>query len=176
MNWRNTFTRTATAPSPLPRLPGAPHDWDFLVGRWKVQHRRLRRRLVGDTKWDEFGGTLANWPVLGGFGNVGDNVMEFPRGTVRGVGLRAFDPGSGQWSSWWLDARYPEAIGDPVRGGFVDGVGTFIGDDTLDGRAIKTRVQWTGITARAARWEQSCSADSGATWESNWVSEFTRST
>ena len=174
INWRNYFTRTAATPTPLPRLADANHDWDFLVGSWSVRHRRLRHRLVGNKDWDEFGGSLVNWPVLGGFGNVGDNVMEFPGGTVRGVGIRAFDPASAQWSSWWLDLRSPTAIDAPVRGGFKAGIGTFVGDDTLDGRPIKTRVQWSGISANTARWEQSCSADGGATWESNWVSEFSR--
>ena len=174
INWRNTFTRTAATPTPLPRLPDANRDWDFLAGSWSVHHRRLRQRLVGSTQWDEFGGTLVNWPVLGGFGNVGDNVMEFPSGTVRGVGFRAFDAATNQWLSWWLDGRDPSQIGAPLRGSFTDGIGTFISDDTLDGRPITTRVRWTGITSRTARWEQSCSADSGATWESNWVSEFTR--
>lgn len=174
VNWRNYFTRTSSQPGALPKLADAPKDWDFLVGRWKVSHRRLRQRLVGSDQWDEFGGTLVNWPVLGGKGNVGDNVMEFPDGTVRGVGLRAFDPASGQWSSWWLDGRDPAAIGAPLRGRFADGVGTFMGDDTLAGRAVKTRVQWSRITPRSARWEQSSSGDGGATWESNWISDFTR--
>lgn len=174
VNWRNYFTRTSAQPIALSRLADAPKDWDFLVGRWNVRHRRLRERLVGSDQWDEFGGTLVNWPVLGGKGNVGDNVMEFPGGTVRGVGIRAFDVASGEWSSWWLDGRDPSTIAAPLRGRFADGVGTFIGDDTLDGRAIRTRVRWSRITPRSARWEQSSSADGGATWESNWVSEFTR--
>lgn len=174
VNWRNYFTRTSKQPVPLPRLADAPKDWDFLVGSWKVKHRRLRERLVGSDQWDEFGGTLVNWPVLGGKGNVGDNVMEFPGGTVRGVGIRAFDDASGQWSSWWLDGRDPADIAAPLRGRFADGVGTFTGDDTLKGRAVTTRVQWSRITSRSARWEQSSSADGGATWESNWISEFAR--
>jgi len=175
VNWRNYFTRTSKTPVALPRLGDAPKDFDFLVGRWKVSHRRLRERLVGSDQWDEFGGTLANWPVLGGKGNVGDNVMEFPKGTVRGVGLRAFDDASGEWSSWWLDNRDPSNIAAPVRGRFgSDGIGTFIGDDTLNGRAVKTRVTWSRITPTSARWEQSSSGDGGATWESNWISDFTR--
>ncbi|HEY5850296.1 MAG TPA: hypothetical protein VIT62_05975 [Lysobacter sp.] len=174
VNWRNYFTRTSAQPHPLPKLADAPKDWDFLVGSWKVSHRRLRERLVGSNQWDEFGGTLVNWPVLGGKGNIGDNVMAFPSGTVRGMGIRAFDEASGQWSSWWLDGRDPANIAAPVRGRFADGIGTFIGDDTLAGRAVKTRVQWSRITPRSARWEQSSSADGGATWESNWVSDFTR--
>ncbi len=173
VNWRNYFTLTSATPTPLPRLAGANRDWDFLVGSWNASHRRLRKRLVGNKDWDTFGGTLVNWPVLGGFGNVGDNVMEMPGGTVRGVGIRSFDPATKQWYSRWLDARYP-TIGEPVRGRFENGVGIFIGDDTLDGRAIQTRVRWTGITAKTARWEQSCSADGGKTWEVNWITDFTR--
>ncbi len=76
INWRNYFTRTAPTPTSLPKLADAQKDWDFLVGSWNVRHRRLRQRLVGSNEWDEFGGTLVNWPVLGGNGNVGDNIME----------------------------------------------------------------------------------------------------
>lgn len=174
VNWRNYFTRTSAQSKPLPKLADAPKDWDFLAGSWKVRHRRLRERLVGSDQWDTFAGTLLNWPVLGGKGNVSDNVMEFPGGTVRGVGIRAFDDAGGQWSSWWLDGREPAAIGTPLRGRFVDGVGTLEGDETIAGRTVKSRVQWSRITSRSARWEQSSSADGGTTWESNWISEFTR--
>lgn len=176
VNWRNYFTRTATEPSPLAKLPDAPKDWDFLVGHWNVHHRRLRKRLVGNDDWDEFDGTLTNWPVLGGHGNVSDNVMNFPSGIVRGVGLRMYDTTSKEYSSWWIDTRDPSVLGTPVRGRMNNGVGTFIGDDTLNGRTIKTRVQWSEITARSARWEQSSSADGGTTWEINWISTFTRKT
>lgn len=174
INWRNWFTRTSVEPKPLPKLAGAPTDFDFLAGRWKVSHRRLRKRLAGNRDWDEFGGDFENFPVLGGFGNIGDNVMAFPGGTVRGIGLRAFDPDTRQWSSWWLDGRDPTAIQPPVLGGFADGIGTFVGDDTLDGRPIKTRVTWSRITPRSARWEQACSGDQGRTWETNWISDFER--
>jgi hypothetical protein len=174
VNWRNYFTRTAAEPTPLAELSGAPNDWEFLVGNWSARHRRLRKRLVGNDEWDEFDGTLTNWPVLGGFGNASDNVMNFPSGVVRGVGLRMYDRSAKQYSSWWIDSRDPSVIGAPVRGSIANGIGTFIGDDTLDGRSIKTRVQWSQMTARSARWEQSSSADGGQTWETNWISTFAR--
>jgi hypothetical protein len=174
VNWRNYFTRTAKEATPLPILPGAKPDWDFLAGSWSVKHRRLRQRFVRNDTWEEFGGTLTNWRLLGGNGNIGDNVMEFPSGTVRGVGLRAFDSKTNQWSSWWLDSRDPSVIGAPLRGSFANGVGTFSGDDAYEGRPIKTRVVWSHITPRSARWEQSSSADGGKTWETNWTSEFQR--
>ena len=174
VNWRNYFTRTSAEPSPLPTLADKPRDFDFLVGSWHVQHRRLRQRLVGSDEWDSFDGTLVNWPVLGGKGNVGDNVMNLPTGTVRGVGFRSFDADSRQWSGWWIDSRSPSTIGPPEVGGFADGVGTFHGDDILDGRPVRSRVVWSRITEKSVRWEQSASADGGATWESNWISELVR--
>ena len=179
INWRNYFTRTAAVPTALPRLAGTgdlpqARDFDFLVGSWKVQHRRLKKRLAGSTDWIDFDGTFVNWPVLGGRGNAGDNMMNFPGAPFRGVGIRTLDPKAGEWLSWWLDGRNPSAIAPPVRGGFEGGVGTFIGDDSFAGRPIRTRVLWSRITAISARWEQAFSVDGGASWETNWISDFER--
>lgn len=149
-------------------------NWDWLVGRWTVRHRRLKARLAGSTEWDEFAGTCANWPLLGGQGNVDDNVLELPAGTYRGVGIRAFDADKGQWSIWWLDSRTPKKIDPPVYGTFADGVGTFIGDDSFDGRPIKVRFRWSQITPESAHWDQAFSPDGGETWEPNWHMDFTR--
>lgn len=172
INWRNYFTRTSAEPSALPKVSGAPTEFDFLVGRWTVHHRRLKTRFVGSDAWQEFDGTLENWPVLGGHGNVGDNVMNFPSGVVRGMGLRAYDQSTKQWLSWWLDSREPSVIGPPMRGSFSNGTGIFVGDERQNGRTIKTRVQWSEITSRSARWEQASSIDGGKTWEKNWISTF----
>jgi hypothetical protein len=61
-----------------------------------------------------------------------------------------------------------------VVGRFRDGVGTFVGDDTFEGRPIKVRFTWSEITAQSARWQQELSDDDGRTWELNWVMELTR--
>jgi hypothetical protein len=150
------------------------HDWDWLVGNWNVRHRRLNGRLVGSTDWQEFNGTSRLWLTVGGFGTVDDNVIEIPGGTYRAMGVRGFDRETRQWSIWWFDERYPASLGEPVRGGFRDGVGVFNGDDELNGRSIKVRFMWSEITANSARWEQAFSPDDGATWEVNWTMHFTR--
>jgi hypothetical protein len=148
-------------------------DWKWLIGSWAVKHRRLKDRLAGSTEWDEFTGTCVNWPLMGGRGNVDDNVLELPSGRYRGVGVRAFDVETKQWSIWWIDSRKP-GIDPPVRGGFANGVGTFIGDDTWKGKPVKVRFRWTKITPTSAHWDQASSGDGGKTWETNWDMDFTR--
>lgn len=150
------------------------HDWDWLVGRWNVRHRRLNGRLVGSTDWQEFDGTSQLWLTLDGLGTIDDNWLDLPGGAYRAVGLRAFDPETRRWAIWWLDARNPTYLDPPVHGGFENGVGAFYGDDVLDERPIKVRFRWSEITATSARWEQAFSPDGGATWEVNWVMHFSR--
>lgn len=151
------------------------HDFDFLVGRWRVQHRRLRTRLRHDTAWEQFPGTLVAMPLLGGQANVDDNVLELPAGRYRAATLRAFDPASGNWSIWWLDGRSPRHLDPPVVGRFERGVGTFYADDSHEGRPIRVRFVWSGITATRAHWEQAYSDDGGRSWETNWLMDFERS-
>lgn len=148
-------------------------DWDWLIGNWSVRHRRLRDRLAGNTQWDEFPGTCTNWPLMGGQGNVDDNVLDLPSGRYRGVGVRTFDVETRQWSIWWIDSR-THGIEPPVRGGFAEGVGIFIGDDTWRGAPVKVRFHWTEITSTSAHWDQAFSPDGGSTWETNWHMDFAR--
>ena len=98
-----------------------------------------------------------------------------PDGVSRGVALRAFDPASGEWAIWWIDGRNPlGAIDPPVRGRFVNGVGTFYSDGELAGRPVRTRFIWSHITPTSAQWEQAYSYDAGQTWDTNWIMSFTR--
>jgi hypothetical protein len=151
------------------------HDFDFLVGHWRVHHRKLKLRLVNNHDWIEFEGTLNSQPLMGGYSNVDDLVLEVPGGTYRGVALRSFDAKTKQWSIWWLDSRTPLGpLDPPMRGGFQDGVGTFYADDTWEGKPVRMRFLWSKITPTSCHWEQAFSADKGATWETNWVQDIRR--
>lgn len=149
-------------------------DFDFLFGRWRVFHRRLAVRLANSTDWREFEGTSATRPVLGGAGNVEDNVINAPTGVYRAAAIRSFDASTGRWAIWWLDGRYPSTLGTPVIGAFEDGVGSFFSDDEVDGRRMRTRFLWTRTRSSSPRWEQALSLDAGETWETNWTMDFTR--
>ncbi len=149
-------------------------DFNFQIGSWQVRHRRLKERLAGSDAWEEFDGTSDMRPILGGEGNVEDNVLHIPGGTYRAIALRSFDPAANSWAIWWLDARSPHALDVPVIGRFEDGVGQFYADDTFDGRPIRLRFIWSRTDTQSPRWEQAMSADGGQTWEVNWTMDFTR--
>jgi hypothetical protein len=163
----------ATKPRKVPNMSNA-QDFDFFVGDWHVVHRRLRDRLVGSNDWQTFEGTCLMRPLLGGLGNVDDNLLHLPAGPYRAASLRSFDPQTKRWAIWWLDARSPHSLDVPVVGGFDNGVGTFYADDVLNGQAIRVRFRWTQTHTATPVWDQAFSADAGQTWESNWTMQFSR--
>jgi Protein of unknown function (DUF1579) len=157
-----------------PDLSGL-HDFDLRVGEWTAHHRRLKERLAGSHEWVEFDGTQSFRLLMDGYANEDENTMSLPGDVYKGVTLRAYDPKTAQWAIWWLDGRSPHGdLDPPVKGRFVNGVGTFYADDTLRGKPVRVRFVWSNITANSAHWEQAFSPDGGKTWEVNWVTEFTR--
>jgi hypothetical protein len=158
----------------LPVDPDSPRDFDFFIGEWDVQHRRLKTRLNGCTEWETFAGLSYAKKILGGFGNIDDNLLYLPNGTYRAATLRCFDASTKKWSIWWLDARSPGAIDVPVVGAFEHGTGTFIANDTFEGKPVVVRFLWSVPEPDRPRWEQAFSPDGGQHWEINWVMNFSR--
>ena len=152
----------------------APTDFDFMIGSWTVVHHRLNSRLVGCTELTEFTGTSTTRKILRGFGNVEDNVLHFPEGSVHAAAVRSFDPDTQTWAIWWLDGRSPHHLDVPVVGQFQEGVGSFYADDVLDGVPIRVRFLWYPNQGSKPRWEQAFSIDGGSTWEVNWIMHFQR--
>ena len=149
-------------------------DFDFEFGSWRVQHRRLQTRLANAVDWESFEGSSETRPVLGGNGNVEDNILHIGSGTYRAIAVRSFDPVSETWAIWWLDNRAPHNLDVPVIGRFENGVGTFMADDVHDGKAVQLRFQWLRTDTGSPRWEQALSADGGKSWEVNWTMDFQR--
>jgi hypothetical protein len=146
-------------------------DFDFFIGEWAAQNRRLTRRLVGATEWEEFPGVSRSIQAFGGAANFDE--ISFPTKGYSGLTLRLYDPEQQQWSLYWVSSR-DGLMQPPVVGRFADGRGEFFGDDEHDGTPIRVRYVWSGITPTTAHWEQAFSVDGERTWETNWIMEFTR--
>jgi hypothetical protein len=148
-------------------------DFDFFMGRWKVKHRRLRERLKGSTAWEEFEGASVARKVLGGLGNIDENVLERASGRLEAITVRLYDPVSRQWSIYWADSVNATLL-TPMIGEFAHGRGEFYAQEPFEGRQIFSRFIWSNITDSSCRWEQAFSTDGGRSWETNWVMEFSR--
>ena len=152
----------------------SPIDFDFMVGKWNVRHRRLNERLCGCSDWTEFNGRSSTNKILDGFGNVEDNVLYFATGEVKAAAFRSFSVETKTWAIWWLDGRAPHNLDVPVVGKFSGSTGLFFAESNLDGIPIKVRFTWRVNPGRNPTWEQAFSNDGGASWEANWTMEFER--
>jgi hypothetical protein len=172
-NWIMNFARTSHTPDG-PRedgfLPKLTDGFDFLPGRWSVRNRTLKSRLTGETEWNEFEASCVAFSHFNGGISIDEHT--FSRGD-RGMSVRLYDVAAGEWVIYWVSSR-DGLLGRPVRGGFENGVGEFYGDDEHDGRPVRVRFFWNGITEGSAHWEQAFSTDDGQTWETNWHMDLTR--
>jgi len=173
VNWIMNFERdTSTAQITAPET--GTHDFDFLRGDWRVQHRYLR--INGNSReWADVDGTASHRELIGSSANMEEYTINAPSGDYRAVALRSYDSKAGQWSIWWLDGRAPHAeLDPPVQGRFENGLGTFYGNTLINGKPARVRFVWSQITAISARWEQAYSSDAAKGWETNWIMSFIR--
>ncbi len=159
----------------LPRdeRPEGACGFDFLLGSWRVAHRKLSERLVGSTTWIEFPGTLQVDPLLSGLGNIDRNVLDDPAGSYLATSLRVYFPALQRWSVYWIDGR-TSGMDKPVIGQFDGPVGRFYNDDEFGGRPIQVRFTYRDVSFNLASWEQAFSSDGGQSWEPNWTMTFHR--
>jgi len=166
------FPVDAAEPTPTPRHDGQ-HDFDFHIGRWKTQLRRLVQPLSGSNTWAEYTGTTVVREVMGGRANLVELMADGPAGHFEGMSLRLYNPQSRQWSLNFANAR-SGTLAQPTIGEFHDGRGEFYDQEEYDGRAILVRFVIIPVDPDVVRFEQSYSDDGGRTWELNWVATDTR--
>ena len=152
------------------------HDFDFVVGTWRIANRKRVKLVDPESDWIEFDAESEAAPILGGLGNIDTyKASEFPgRPGFEGFTLRLFEPQRGLWRIWWASTLSGGRLEEPVVGRFKDGIGVFECDDVVDGVPLRVRYTWKVHSADSLTWEQSFSFDNGATWDTNWTMESTR--
>lgn len=154
--------------------PDGQHDFDFNIGTWKTHVTRLEHPLTGSHSWVDYDGTSLVRTVWNGEADLLELDVTGPAGHIKSLGLRLYNPQTHQWSLNWATAgsgvmTYPSALG-----GFKNGTGDFVDDETLDGKPIRVSGRFFDITPNSSRFEQAFSADGGKTWEVNWKMTFER--
>lgn len=158
---------TGGPPSPPPQGTGKPGEFDFLTGRWSIEHRRLT-----DRAWDEFPGEATCWSILGGIASIEE--LRIPARNFAGMGLRILDVERSTWNDFWVNAKSGVLTTPGTTGSFAGGVGTFTSNDVDGDVPILVRGVWDRITPMSCRWSQAVSRDGGRTWEDNWLMNWMR--
>jgi hypothetical protein len=173
-NWIADVTRTSEEPivSSL-SAEDRNRDFDFNIGHWDVEVKRLANPLSGNSNWTDWKGSGEVAPVWNGRGSVAEFELDGPTGHLQGVGLRLYNPEAKQWTISWANSR-DGAIGVPIVGEFKDGRGDFIDIEQFNGRQIFVRNSFSKITSDSCYFEQAFSGDNGRTWEPNWLMTFRR--
>lgn len=148
-------------------------DFDFEFGDWTVELSRLVDPLTGSTTWVEYTGTSVVRKVWDGKANLGELNVEGPSGPIQGLSLRLYNPESGKWRIHWASSRDGE-LGEPMVGGFTDGIGEFHNQELMDGRPVDVRFVFSDLENDSFQLEQAFSDDGGSSWEANWIAKFQR--
>lgn len=165
-------TPSAAAATPSPERDGsAAFDWE--LGVWDTQLRRLRQPLSGKTEWIDYAGTTVVTPLAGRRANIVELDVRGAAGRIAGVSLRLFQPATQQWTLHFANLANG-LMTNPMSGSFQGGRGTFYGDETVDGRTVKVRFVITPLSPVSWRFEQAYSSDNGQSWEMNWIAVDTR--
>ncbi|MEO6546892.1 MAG: hypothetical protein ABIN94_02795 [Ferruginibacter sp.] len=149
----------------------SPNDFDFLVGKWKMYHRRLNKRLENCKDWTEFESVDSNYQILSGKADMDIYYTTQMPGHVgeafEGVTLRLYNPTNHLWSLYWVASNIG-VLNPPVVGTFENNVGHFFTKDILNGKEIIVLFRWDVRDKEKPIWSQAFSPDNGKTWEWNW--------
>jgi hypothetical protein len=149
------------------------HDFDFLLGGWKIRNRKLKQPLAGRDEWEEFDATQNLRQILEGFGNFDIFSTEFDGKPFEGFTLRLFDPQTRLWTIYWADSSAVKLDGGKI-GSFDGDLGEFFARDVFAGKNILVKFHWDKRNPEAPVWSAAFSVDEGKTWEWNWHAYFTR--
>lgn len=158
----------------VPTSTSSSADFNFLVGKHTVHHKKLKSRLTNSQEWIEFNGTHKQELILHGIGNLEQHEMILPDGSpIAGMALRLFDPNTKLWSIHWADSKSGK-LDAPMLGSFENKTGYFFTTDVYNGRNILVQFKWDATDALKPVWSQAFSDNKGQTWEWNWYMYFSK--
>ena len=134
-----------------PAAPGGQQDFDWMIGNWKADLKRLVKPLTGSKTWVEFEGTQITRSVWGGRGTMDEFSVDSPGdqdAASKGFTLRLYNPANhDSGASTGPMPKNGSLDIPPTVGRFKDGRGEFYDQEYFEGRAIFVRYVWSDITA-----------------------------
>ncbi len=174
-----TVPSTPTGPSALaPTQDDAPTEssqaedphrqFDFWVGEWSVQNRNIDESGV----WQDGDVTRARiTPVIGGQAILEEWAGPLHGSFMNGFSLRAYDPQQSRWSLLLLWTTTGDGSFGQLHGRFRHGRGEFFAPES---GPRQTRYSFSDGLPDSVRWDSSTTQDSGLSWKTDWIMEFSR--
>jgi hypothetical protein len=147
------------------------HQFDFWIGEWDVNNR-----YVVQGAWRDIG--RAEVEVFAAAG--GCAIVELWEGgmgaqRIQGFSARTWNPAD---STWQLVLNWPQAMQQPtfatLTGRFRHGRGEFFRPPADSEPRLLTRYTFSDIASDRFRWNDDTSRDSGLTWQTRWIMEYSR--
>lgn len=148
-------------------------DFDYLIGKWTLKHRKLKSRFTHSDEWEEFDTVVEDFSILEGMGNMDIGRAVIDGQPWEGRTIRIFDPKTRLWRLHWI-ASSMGVMDPPVVGSFENGIGHFFTKDKFKGKPIIMMFRWDARNKEFPIWSQAFSPDNGKTWEWNWVNRSER--
>ncbi|HEX8669866.1 MAG TPA: hypothetical protein VF727_15980 [Allosphingosinicella sp.] len=167
------FAATGAAPPADTPRDGA-RDFDFEIGTWKTELRRLKKPLSGSGEWVSYSGTTVVRKVWDGRANLVELDVTGPAGRIEALSLRLYNPETRQWTLNFANSAVGALSLPAPTGEFRDGRGAFYSQEQFAGRTILVRFVISDIKADSVHFEQAFSDDGGKSWETNWIADDTR--
>ena len=110
------------------------HDFDFLLGSWKIHLKKRLHPLSAANEWVEFDGTVVCRTIWNGLAEVEEFNVDSPEKNIfiQGLAVRLYNPKTRHWSIYWANRKNGAFDAAPQVGQFTDGRGEFYGQNTLD--------------------------------------------
>lgn len=168
------FAQSSASAPLLPALHDGAHDFDPLLGNATFHLRFMLHPLTSTPEWTEMEGTGACYKVWNGKAQLDTVELDSDLGGhIEGLTLRLYDRDARQWRLYWANSRIGR-LDPPQVGDFRDGHGDFYTTDTINGKIVLIRYDWTQLTSGSPHFEQAFSPDGGKTWEVNWITNQVR--
>ena len=151
-------------------------QFDFWLGDWQIEQAITGAngetlRLPATTSVTLAAGGCALVERWSGTVQFFWEGMEKPE-AMEGLSVRYFNPREGRWFIHWLDSR-SASFGEPFRGTFQDGLGTFTVTRATPRGTSTSRITFAQPGRDRVRWELAVE-DGGGKWQPLWIMNMRR--
>jgi hypothetical protein len=153
------------------------HGFDFDIDTWKTHTSRLLHPLTNSNNWIEMDGITVVQKIWDGRANLAELESDGPTGHLELLALRLYNPQAHQWSLNFATSKVGvlnAPSGETLIGEYRDGNMIFYDQEPYNGKAIWVRFTIAPLTADTVHSEQAFSNDGGKTWETNFITKYTR--